>query len=335
MAEEEKPATEQPADSLETNEDGVDALEPKNDGVIDATAGSPAAGGGNKPTGDSPKGGLKAKLQKFNLYLILFVFILVIAGGILTTAYFQSKKASTTSVIKTQTLTQNALQQVAASDATVGSSQQILNVQSSAVFAGKVLVREDLEVAGSLRIGGTVALNNLSVAGSTQLGQVQISKDLAITGDTGIQGSLTIAKTLQVNGGGTFSGPVSAPQITTSNFQLNSDLILTKHIVVGGGTPARTNGPALGSGGTSSVSGSDTSGTASINVGNGATAGCFVTINFTAKYNNTPHVNITPATADAGKIDYYVSRTSSSFSICDASAAPNGANLSFDFFVVD
>lgn len=334
MAEEEKPPTEATSDSLESNEDGIDALEPKDDGVIDATGG-PNSGGGRQGASNS-KGGLKEKLQKFNVYLVFFIFILVIAGGILTVAYFQSKKASISSTIKTQTLTQNALQQVASSDATVGSSQQILNVQSSAVFAGKVLVREDVEVAGNLRVGGTVALANISVLGTAQLGQVQISKDLAVSGDTGIQGSLTIAKTLQVNGGATFSGAISAPQITTSSLQLNSDLVLTKHIVIGGATPGRSNGPALGNGGTASVSGSDTSGTVSINVGTGgAVAGCFVTINFSTKFNNTPHVNITPVGIDGGTIDYYVTRTTSSFSICDSTAPPSGASFAFDYFIVD
>jgi len=68
---------------------------------------------------------------------VLIVFIFMIAGAILAIAYFQNKQASTTSTLKTQTLTQSTLDQVANSDATVGSTQQVLNVLSSAVFAGK------------------------------------------------------------------------------------------------------------------------------------------------------------------------------------------------------
>ncbi|MDB5170576.1 MAG: hypothetical protein JWO35_270 [Candidatus Saccharibacteria bacterium] len=326
------PAADQEAASLEATNDDVNALEPQDSGVIDATSTNGTAGA---PPSSPKKGGLKHNLVRFNLYLILFVFLLVIAGSILTVAYFQSKKASTTSILKTQALTADALRQVGSSDATVGSTQQILNVQSSAVFAGKVLVREDLEVAGNLRIGGTVALSNITVSGTTQLGQAQINKDLSVAGDTGIQGSLTVAKTLQVNGGGTFSGPISAPQITTSSLQLNSDLILTKHIVTGGPTPSRSSGPALGNGGSSSVNGSDTAGTVTVNIGTSAPAGCFITINFASKYNSTPRVIITPVGSAAGTIDYYVNRTTSSFSICDSSAPPTGSSFAFDYFVVN
>lgn len=327
-----KPAAYQDEASLESTPDDVNALESQDNGVIDATSESDKSGGS---PGSPKKGGLKHNLLRFNLYLILFLFILVIAGSILTVAYFQAKKASTTNTLKTQALTADALKQVASSDATVGSTQQILNVQSSAVFAGKVLVREDLEVAGNLRIGGTVALSNITVSGTTQLGQAQINKDLSVAGDTGIQGSLTVAKSLQVNGGATFSGAISAPQVTTSNLQLNSDLVLTKHIVIGGPTPSRSNGPALGNGGSSSVNGSDTAGAVTVNVGTGASAGCFITINFTTKYNSTPHIIITPVGLDSGTINYYVNRNASSFSICDSTAPPAGSSFGFDYFVVN
>lgn len=333
MAESETPppAADEEAASLESNED-VNALESQDGRVIDAT--SNTGTGGQKSTEDK-KGSLKHRLLKFNLYLVLFIFILVIAGTILTVAYLQSKKASTTATLQTQSLTADALKQVASSDATIGNTQQILNVQSSAVFAGKVLVREDLEVAGNLRIGGTVALSNITVSGTTQLGQAQINKDLSVAGDTGIQGSLTVAKTLQVNGGGSFSGPISAPQITTSNFQLNSDLILTKHIVIGGPTPTRSSGNALGNGGSSSVNGSDSAGAVTVNIGTGASAGCFITVNFATKFNNTPHVLITPVGSDAGTINYYINRNSSNFSICTTMAPPNGSSFGFDYFVVN
>lgn len=320
------------ADALESPpESDVNALD-SSSSVTDTTA--DATGGGGAPP-PQKSGGIKALLRRFNIYLLFFVFILVIAGIIVGIAYFQSKKAATTSTLKTQNLTQSTLEQVANSDATVGSSQEVLNVQSSAVFAGKVLVREDLEVAGSLQIGGTVALTNLAVSGSTQLGQTSISKDLSVTGDTAIQGSLSLSKSLQVNGGGTFSGAISAPQVTTTNLQLNGDLVLTHHISAGGGTPSRSNGSALGSGGSSSVSGSDTAGTVSINTGSSPAAGCFATISFTSKYNATPHVLLTPVGSNAGGLAYYVTRTTSDFSICDATAPPAGSSFSFDYFVVD
>ncbi|MEO7364153.1 MAG: hypothetical protein ABIV43_01445 [Candidatus Saccharimonadales bacterium] len=312
------------------------SLEPvrtDNNDSVDATSASTAQ---TASTDKSPSnGGFKQKLRKLNLYLLLFLFILVLAGAISVIAYFQSKQATTTSTLKSQTLTQQNLQQVASSDATIGNLQQVLNVQSSAVFAGKVLIRDGLEVAGSLRVGGTVALGDITVSGTSELGQVKVNKDLSVAGETALQGGLTVAKTLQVNGGATFNGPISAPQITTSNFQLNSDLILTKHITTGGGTPGRTAGPALGAGGSASVSGSDTGGTVTINTGSSPAAGCFVTINFTAKYNSTPHVLLTPVGSAGGGLAYYVNRDTSSFSICVSSAAPSGSSFGFDYFVIN
>jgi len=328
------------SDSLENPDADANALEgggegaQNAEGVVDATSANSSSGDAADKEPPKPKG-LKNKLRRFNLYLLLFIFILIVAGVIIAVAYFQSKKASTTSSLKTQNLTEQTLQQVANSDATVGNAQSVLNVESSAVFAGKVLIRDGLEVAGNLQIGGTVILHNITVNGTSSLGQVDVSNNLAVSGDSAIQGSETIGKSLQVNGGGSFGGPITAPQITTSNLQLNSDLVLTHHISVGGGTPNHSQGPALGGGGSATVSGSDTAGTATINTGGGPAAGCFITITFTSKYNQTPRVLITPVGSAAGAIDYYVNRDTGSFSICDATAPPAGASFGFDYFVVD
>jgi hypothetical protein len=329
-------AADSDADALETSEDQVDALEtsenPGENGVVDATSASGSAAAKDEA---APKKSLKQKLRKFNIYLLLFLFILMVAGVIIAIAYFQSKKASTTSTIKTQKLTQSTLQQVANSDATVGNSQSVLNVESSAVFAGKVLIRDGLEVAGGLHIGGTVTLGDIAVTGTSSLGQVDISKDLSVSGNSAIQGGLTIAKSLQVTGGATFGGPISAPQVATSDLQVNADLKLSHHITTSGGTPGSASGASLGSGGSATVSGSDTAGTATINTGSSPAAGCFITINFTSKYASTPRVLVTPVGSGAGALDFYVNRSNTSFSICDATPAPGGTSFAFDYFVIN
>jgi cytoskeletal protein CcmA (bactofilin family) len=321
-----------PEESLEDSgslEEGA-SLEGGNE-IIDATADSSSSAKSTPPPAP-PK---KSFFKRFNVYILILIFIFVIAGVILAIAYFQHKRAETTNVISTQALTQNTLNQLANSDSSVGNNQQVLNVQSSAVFAGKVLVREGLEVAGKLQVGGTIAVANIAVSGTAGFNQAQVGKDLSVGGNSSVQGSASVGKSLQVKEGATFGGPVSAPQITTSSMQLNGDLVINKHIVVGGGTPTRSNGPALGSGGSSSISGSDTAGTVNINVGSSPGAGCFVTVNFTSRFNDTPHVIITPVGSAGGTIDYYVNRTSSNFSICDATTPPAGKSFGFDYFVVD
>jgi hypothetical protein len=342
MADPETPAPAEPEtdeNALETPDSDVDALETPEtpegaaEGSSTTDATSPSDSTTDQTPAKPPKVGLKQRLKRFNVFLLLFMLILVIAGGIVLVAYFQSKKAATSTTLKTQTLTQQTLDQLASTDATVGSNQQVLKVESSAIFAGKVLVRDGLEVAGNLQIGGTVGLTNLTVSGTTQLGETKVNKNLSVAGDTAIQGGATIAKSLQVSGSGSFGGPLTAPQITASSLQLNGDLILTHHLTLGGPTPGRTNGTALGSGGTATISGSDSGGTVTINIGSGAGAGCFITVNFAQKFNAPPRILITPVGSSAGSIAYYVNRTSSSFSICDAAVPPAGASFGFDYFV--
>ncbi|MDB5175546.1 MAG: hypothetical protein JWM81_404 [Candidatus Saccharibacteria bacterium] len=287
------------------------------------------------PVAPPKKGGIMGIVKRFNIYLMLFLFVLTIAVAVIIVAYFQSQKGTTKATVTTQDLNQAALDQLANSDASVGDPKQLLNVQSNAVFAGQVLVRGSAEIAGGLQVTGSTVLVNLTTSGPAVFDQAQVNKTLSVAGDTTIQGSLAIQKGIQVNGGGSFSGPVTATQITTNAFQLAGDLTLTSHVVAGGSTPTRVNGPALGSGGTTSVSGSDTSGTLAVNTGSGPSAGCFATITFARKYNAVPHITVTPVGSDAGGLAYYITRTATTFSICSASPAPAGSSFAFDYFVVE
>lgn len=318
-------------DSTSTVVEG-EAKSAQDTGVISAENANPV------PVGPPPKLPFAKRfvnrLLGFNIYLMLFIFVVVVAGVIVLFSYNYSQKKAGQSSIDTTTLSQETLDQLANSDASVGTSSQVLSVQSSAVFAGKVLVRSDLEVAGSLQIGGALNLPSITVNDNANLGETTVSKNLAVTGDVSVQGRQTIASSLQVGGGGTFSGALSAPQVSTNSLQLNGDLVLTRHFTVGGGTPSRSNGNALGSGGTSSVSGSDTAGSVSVNTGSGPSAGCFITVNFTSRYNSTPRVLITPVGSAAGGINYYINRSTTSFSICTSNAAPANTDFGFDYFVV-
>ncbi len=320
--------TEDETNSLETMEDQVNPPQESSSGLQANPVPAPS------PPPHQTKW-WRRLVGRFNIYLLLFVLVLIIAIIIVMVSYISSRHKPAASVLSSQNLSQSTLQQLANSDATVGSNSQVLNVQSSAVFAGNVLVRQDLQVAGNLQIGKTLALNDVTVAGTAQFSQVQINNNLSVAGNAGFQSAVTIAKSLQVNGGANFNGPLSAPQLTVSSLQLNVDLVLTHHITTDGPAPGLVNGTALGSGGTASVSGSDTSGSISINTGSGPAAGCFVTINFASKFNTTPHILITPIGSSAGGLSYYVNRSAAAFSICDATTPPAGVSFGFDYFVVD
>jgi cytoskeletal protein CcmA (bactofilin family) len=313
------------SDSLESSDESSLEAQPADSG--DSTTSS-------APPPKKKLGGFIDVLKRLNIYVIFFIIILVIAAGVILFSYKQNSKSVVSSNLQSTNLTQQALNQLANSDATVGTPKQILNVESNAVFAGQVLVRNGLEVAGSLQISGNAALPSLNVSGQSSFSQVEVQKNLSVIGDLAVQGQETISQSLQVNGSGTFTGAVSAPQITTSSLQLNADLALDHHIVAGGPIPSRSNGPALGSGGSVSISGSDTGGTVSVNTGASTAAGCFVTITFSSAYEAVPHVLITPVGASAGGLAYYVTRSTTEFSICDADTPPSGANFGFDYFIV-
>lgn len=276
----------------------------------------------------------KRLLKKVNVYLLIFIFLLVVAGAIAVAVYINSRKAEETTV-PTQTLTSETLKQLATSDVTVGQPKQILKVQSNATFAGKVFIRDSLEVAGPIQVGGSINVPGITVSGNSIFEQIQVNKGLNVQGDTSLQGQLNVQKNLTVAGAATFGGPISAPTLSVNTLQLNGNLSLTRHFAVGGATPGRSNGDALGSGGTTAVSGSDIAGSININTGSGAAAGCFATVNFTTKYNSTPRVIVTPIGAAAAGVGYYVNRSAANFSVCAANNPPSNASFGFDYFVVE
>lgn len=336
------PTSPESSDELESLDETSTVVESSTDKSSEAGAGDDddvvSAEGSTTPTPvaaapQSLRKRITNRILSFNIYLLLFVFILAITAAIIFLTYNYSRTKSGDTQVDTTTLSQDTLDKLANSDVTVGNTSQVLSVQSSAVFAGKVLTRSDLEVAGNLQIGGSLNLRNLNVNDNANLGDVAVSKNLSVTGNAAIQGQQTIGGGLQVAGSGRFNGTLSAPQISTNSLQLNGDLVLTRHLTAGGGTPSRTSGSALGSGGSVSISGSDTAGSVSINTGGGPGAGCFVTVTFTRRYDATPHVIVTPVGSAASTVAYYVNRSSSNFSICTSNAAPSNANFGFDYFV--
>jgi cytoskeletal protein CcmA (bactofilin family) len=265
------------------------------------------AGDGEKPD-DSKKTAPKKKekgsfmqriVSHVNIYLLIFILILVVAGIAVFVSLQQAKKESAEPTLTTQDLTQEALEQINESEVKVGDPKQTLAIESNAIFSGKVLVRDSLDVAGTIKVGGAVNLPGITVSGTSNFDQIQANK-LSIDGDAGIQGTLSVQANLNVAGGATFGGPISAPQLTVQALQINNDLTFTRHIDAGGPTPGITRGSALGGGGTASVGGTDTAGTVSINTGGGPAAGCFATVSFRSEFNGTPHVVITPVGSAAG-----------------------------------
>lgn len=303
---------------------------------------TPEAGAGGAPEENKnepkPKQGLGKRVRgligHLNIYLLIFVLIVVIALGFTLVSIQKNKKEAAPTTITTTKLTQDEINKLTATDSTVGDAKQTLSVESNAIFAGKVLIRDSLDVAGTIKVGGPLSLSGLTVAGTATFDQIQGNK-LTVAGDTNIQGQLTAQKGITVTGGASFGGPISAPQITVQSFQLSGDLQINRHIDAGGSTPSKSDGGALGAGGTVSVSGTDTAGTITINTGGSPGAGCFVTVTFGQHFNSTPHVVVSPVGSGAAGINYYVNRSSSDFSLCTTNGAPGGTSFSFDWIALD
>lgn len=307
------------------NEDGAVAAPPADN------PGQPPAEAPKKPN----KFSLRAHglLRNLNIYLLIFGLLVLLAVVASIVAYQRNRQQEEAQII-TQELTEETLEELRGSDAVIGDPKFTLSIESNAIFAGKVLIQDSLDVAGSIRVGGTMTLPGITVSGTSSFDQVQ-ANSLQVASNASVEGTLAVQNGLTVTGGGTFSGPISAPQITIDTLQINRDLQINRHIDAGGSTPTKTDGSALGSGGTSSVSGTDTAGTVTINTGSNPGAGCFITVRFANAFAGTPHVVITPVGSAAAGLNYYINRNTSSFSVCSTSAPPAGASFSFDFVAID
>jgi len=315
-------------DSLETLEEQATAVTAVADAQVDSSE------AGKKPDVKKPKGSLATKItNRVNVYLLAFILLIVVSLIIVFVVVQSSnKKAIEDKTISTQELTQEAIDNLSGNEATVGDPKQLLNIESNAVFAGKVLIRDGLDVAGPIKVGGDLSLPGITVSGKSAFDEVQLNS-LSIAGDTSVQGTLVVQRGLTVNGQASFSGSISAPSIITDALSLTGDVQFGRHIDAGGGTPSVVGGGAIGSGGTVTISGTDTAGTVTVNVGSGAIGGVLATISFASTFNGNPHVVFSPIGAPAPN-SYVSNRTSSGFAISTSSGLPAGS-ISFDYVVID
>lgn len=321
----------QPAPAAEDNNE-LETLEDQ-DTTVTAKAGEQSADSAGKKEKKSPSKILTKIASRVNVYLLLFIVLIIVALIIMFVAMQAGRKEEKKQEeITAQELTEEAAKNLNSNETTVGDPKQLLNIESNAVFAGKVLIRDGLDVAGPIKVGGDLSLPGITVSGKSAFDEIQVNS-LSIAGDTSVQGILTVQNNLSVNGQATFSGPISAPSITIDALQLNGDIQFNRHIDAGGGTPGVSGGNAVGSGGTVTISGTDTAGTVTINVGAGAGGGVLASVNFTRSFTNTPHVVMSPVGAPAPN-SYVTNRTTSGFSITTSSGLPAGS-ISFDYVVID
>lgn len=316
-----------PANGAET------PVQPATQSEVDSLE-APASAGASTPEGTpapSGKGGLRNLPIFKNIWLLVFILVVLSAGAVVFVSLKSSKQ--TTTVTKAGSLTDEQLASLKGNTTLVGDAKQTLDVQSNAIFEGQVLLRSDLSVAGSLKVGSGISIPSITVGNGGTFGQIGISGGLNVGGDTSLQGQLTVQKNLTVNGTASF-GNLSVSQLGVSTLQLRGDINLNQHINTSGGVPGRTLGTAVGSGGTASVGGSDTAGTVNINTGGSPPAGCFITVRFVHPFSSSPHVVISPSNSSAAGLQYYVNRSASNFSVCTASVPAATTTYTFDYVVI-
>lgn len=279
---------------------------------------------------------IKKAFKAVNVYLLLFVLLVLIAGAFAVVNYLNSKKVVAPEPnIANQTLTQESLDELARTDVSVGADNQTFTVKGNADIAGQTLVRGGLSVAGTMQAAGALTAPDLTVSGRTNLRETQ-AQSLRVANSITIQGDTSLQK-LNVSGSSSFQGSMTAAKITTSDLVLsgNATLAIPNHISFAGPSPNRTINPALGSGGSASVNGTDAAGSVNLNTGNNPGSGCLVKISFNRAYTKTPRVTITPVGVAAGRLNFYVQRDLNSFDICSANTPSANARLSFDYFITN
>jgi cytoskeletal protein CcmA (bactofilin family) len=279
---------------------------------------------------------IKRILRKVNVYLLIFILLVVVGGSIALVNFLNSQKTPVVPDVASQQLSADALKQLANTDATVGNSSQTLTIQGNAIITGQTLTRGNLNVAGNLQTGGSITAPSLTISGNANLGATQINS-VQIAQSLAVQGATTLAD-INVAGTSSFSGAMTASQITVTRLILSGNAALTipNHIAFTGPSPSRSvNTAVLGNGGTMSVNGSDTSGTININTGSNTVAGCFAKITFQQAYTNQPHVIVSPIGSGAGQTQFYVDRNNTGFSICTYNAPPPNQTFGYDFFITN
>lgn len=275
------------------------------------------------------------KLSFLNIYLLLFLFIVVLAIIITFISIQNNRNSDKKGVISAQNLTNDSLNTLSDNNTVIGNSKQTLTVASNSTFNGKVLFKDSIDVAGTIRIGGSLSLPGLTVSGTSSFENVQVGNAITIGNDANINGNLNVLKSLSVSGGASFGGAISAAQLNIDRLTLNQDLVLNRHIRTSGGTPGVDNGTAVGGGGTTSINGSDTSGTITLNIGAAPAAGVLATVTFVNSFAGDPHVVVTPVGSSAAALDWYISRDSQGFSVSTITPPTSGTSFSFDYIVMN
>jgi len=257
------------------------------------------------------------------LIILLIALFIIIGSGLGYYAATNLKKKSQNITVNTQSLGSGTLSKLTNNLGNSGQIGQQLTISPNTTF------RNGLAVQGAESVG-----NNLSVNGSAALqGPVTIGNSLNVHGDLSVNSNASFGGNLSVSGLVT-AASLSVGSITISNLNFSGDLNFGGHLVPLGTVPDAVASVAASGGGVQ-ISGNDTSGTITINMGNNPPfeAGEMAIITFHKAFNLTPQVEITPVNNQAAALEYFVSQSPTFFTIRTASIPSAGEVYIFNYFV--
>ena len=318
------------------------SADPLNDGTVPTIL---STGNGHKSV---PKGktSITSIYRKADIMTTVFTFVgAIVAAGAIFGIYAYLNRAQTTpetapKVANLDTTNLDNLSKFFEGNS-AGSASQILTVSSSSLFKNRVGIDSDLKVVGGLQTSGTTALADLTVDKVSTLGVTNIRGALVAAGPVSFQSpaqfgaGATFNGNLATTGNGTFGGSLSAGNLNVRDISVAGTFNLAGHISISGQAASAAPGVGAVTGASASVDGNDSAGTVTINTGSGTSAGNnLVTVNFRTPYPRAPKVVITPIGSEAGKLDYYITKTASGFTIGTADIPGAGRGFSFDYWVI-
>jgi hypothetical protein len=185
---------------------------------------------------------------------------------------------------------------------TAGNPSQVLTVNSSSLFDGRVAVNSDLKVVGGAEVAGTTALSALTVDSTSTLSITNIRGQLTVAGPTSLSGptvmgdGLAVTGNTNTTGNGSFGGSVAAGTINTSNLSVTGAFNLLTHVNTEDGNPTISGG---------TINGTDTTGSLTI-------TGDTATVTFHTAYTRDPIVMLTPTSSCPGDGQFYIQSTGGS-----------------------
>jgi hypothetical protein len=192
-------------------------------------------------------------------------------------------------------------------------------IEGLSIFTDQLAsLQQKLAEATSTSTNPTSATNNNTVI-QTATTTLNLSDGLTVGGDANFHGNVFFYKLV------TF----------TEKTLFNNDVTFAAHIATDGAAPSYNLETGAGANTASaSVDGNDNSGSLSVTAGDSPAAGKVISVTFAKPYAKAPRIILSATNDQAAGVKYYVQSTATGFAIYATDPLNSGANLTFNYFVI-